>query len=78
MNRILIELVRSIIAYAVLSNVFWVEVIFIVVYVRNRFFITALKENEIFYEWWNGRKLDVSYLRVFGCMVYIYVLDSER
>ena len=32
----------------------------------------------LMHERWYGRKPDVSHLRVFGCMAYAHVPDSER
>ena len=78
MNRTLVESARSMIAHAALPNIFWAEAISTAAYVRNRLPTTALKENETPYERWYGRKPDVSHLRVFGCMAYAHVPDSER
>ena len=78
MNRTLVESARSMIAHAALSNIFWAEAISTAAYVRNRLPTTALKENETPYESWYGRKPDVSHLRVFGCIAYASVPDSER
>ena len=38
----------------------------------------ALEENETPYERWYGKKLDVSLLRVFGCMAYAHLLVGEQ
>ena len=78
MNRTLVESARSMIAHAGLSNIFWAEAISAAVYVRNRLPTVALKERETPYERWYGRKPDVSYFRVFGCMAYAHVPDCER
>jgi len=78
MNRTLVESARSMIAHAGLSNIFWAEAISAAAYVRNRLPTVALKERETPYERWYGRKPDVSYFRVFGCMAYAYVPDCER
>ena len=68
MNRTLVESARSMIAHAALSNIFWAEAISAAAYVRNRLPTASLKERETPYERWYGRKPDVSYFRVFGCM----------
>ena len=78
MKRTLVESARSMIAHAALPNIFWAEAISTAAYVRNRLPTTALKENETPYEQWYARKPDVSHLRVFGCMAYAHVPDSER
>lgn len=57
---------------------FWAEAISTAAYVRNHLPTMTLKENETPYERWYGRKPDVSHLRVFGCMAYAHVPDSER
>ena len=78
MNRTLVGSARSMIAHAGLSNIFLAEAISVASYVRNRLPTTDLKEREIPYERWYGRKPDVSHFRVFGCMAYAHVPDCER
>ena len=39
---------------------------------------TAIKNDQTPYERWYGRKPNVSHLRVFGCVAYAHVPDSER
>ena len=78
MNRTLVESALSMIAHAGLSNIFWAEAISAAAYVRNRLPTTTLKEREIPYERWYGRKPNVSHFRVFGCMAYAHVPDCER
>lgn len=56
---------------------FWVEVLFIVVYFLNRRLIKVVK-GMILFEVWTGEKLNVEYLRVFGCVVYVYVVKDNR
>jgi hypothetical protein len=60
-----------------LPNYFWVEVVATIVYIMNRTPTAAVhgmtpKEKII------GKKLDVSHLRVFGCIAYVHVLDEKR
>jgi hypothetical protein len=60
-----------------LPNYFWAEVVAIVVYIMNRTPIVAthgMTPEEKF----TGKKLDVSHLRVFGCITYVHVLDEKR
>ena len=66
------------IAHAALLDIFWAEADSTAAYVRNRLPTKALKENETPYERWCERKPDESHLRVFGCMAYAYIPDSER
>ena len=60
------------------QSFFGAEAVSTAAYVRNRLHATVLKENETPYERWYGRKADVSHLRVFGCMAYAHIPDSER
>lgn len=78
MNRTLVESARSMIAHAKLPNMYWAEAISTAVYLRNRMPTTAIKETKIPYEKWCGREPNVSHLRVFGCMAYAHVPNSER
>ena len=39
---------------------------------------TAIKNDQTPYERWYGRKPNVSHLRMFGCVAYAHVPDSER
>jgi hypothetical protein len=60
-----------------LPNLFWVKVVAIIVYIMNQTPTTLVhgmtpKEKII------GKKLDVSHLRVFGCIAYMHVPDEKR
>ncbi len=44
-------------------------------YVRNR---SALKEDETPYESWHGKKPDIRHFKVFGCVAYAHIPDSQR
>ena len=78
MNRTLIESARTMIAHAGLPNSYWAEAVATAAYVRNRMPTTAIKNDQTPYERWYGRKPNVSHLRVFGCVAYAHVPDSER
>ena len=65
MNRTLVEMARSMIAHARLSNSYWAEAIATAAYIRNRVPTSA-------------RKPDISNLKVFGCMAYAHIPDNER
>ena len=77
MNRSLMESARAMISHANLPNSFWAEAVATAVYLRNRSESSALKEDLTPYEIWYGRKHDVSHLRVFGCIAYSHIPDSQ-
>ena len=56
---------------------FWAEAINAAVCLHNRSPTTALK-NKTPFECWFGKKPDVSNLRVFGCICFVYVPDKLR
>ena len=66
------------ISHANLPNSFWAETVATAVYLRNRSESSALKEDLTPYEKWYGRKPNVSHLRVFGCIAYSHIPDSQR
>ena len=66
------------IAHAGLLTNYWAEAVATATYLRNRTTMSALKENKTPYEKWYERKSDVSHLRVFGCVAYTHIPDSER
>ena len=61
-----------------LTNPYWAEAVATAAYLRNRTTTSALQTNATHYELWYGRKPDISHLRVFGCIAYAHVPDSER
>ena len=61
----------------VLPKLLWGEAANTAVYVQNRSPHQALDfktPEEVF----TGKKLDVSHLRIFGCLVYFHVLKEKR
>lgn len=76
MNRILVESVRLMFIDVYLLYKFWVEVLLIVVYLRN-WSLMKVVEDKILYEVWLGDRFNVKYLWVFGCIVYVYVFKDE-
>ena len=77
MKRNLVESAHSMIAHAGFLNISWAKAISAASYERNRLPMSALKERETRYEWWYGRKLDVSHLRVVGCMAYAHLPECK-
>ena len=78
MNRTLMESARTMIYHARLPNAYWAEALATAAYLKNRSTTSALKGHTTPYEQWYGRKPDLSHLRVFGCLTYAHIPDSER
>ena len=57
---------------------YWAEAVEAASYVRNRTPTSALKGNKTLFQAWSGRKPDVSNLKVFGCIAYAHVPDTQR
>ena len=76
-NRTIIESARSMIFHAKLPLKFWADAVNTVVYLRNRSPSSHLNGRTPF-EFWYSRKPDVSNLRVFGCVCYVHIPDSQR
>jgi hypothetical protein len=70
-NRTLITLARIMIDEYNTPERFWAEVVNTTCYASNMMFLHRLLEKTP-YELLNGKKLDVSFFRVFGCKCYIY------
>ena len=78
MNRTLMESARSMLSHAGLQNNFWAEAVATAAYVRNRSPTSALSEGVTPYQKWYGRKPNLEHLKVFGCIAYAHVPDSQR
>jgi hypothetical protein len=60
-----------------LPNCFWVEAVVTVVYIMNRT-PTSTNHGMTPEEKFTGKKLDVSHLKVLGCIAYVHVPDEKR
>jgi hypothetical protein len=60
-----------------LPNYFWAKVVVTAVYIMNRT-PTAAIHGMTLEEKFTGKKLDVSHLKVFGCIACVHVLDEKR
>jgi len=76
-NRSLEELARTILNDSALPKCFWVDVVSTSCYVMNRVLIWPILKKTS-YELLNGRKLNVSHLKVFGCKCYILNNDKDN
>jgi hypothetical protein len=60
-----------------LPNYFWVEAVVTVVYIMNRTPIAAI-HGMTPEEKFTSKKINISHLRVFGCITYVHVLHEKR
>ena len=74
--RTLSENKDSILNECGLPRNFWVETMVVANYLRNRFL--AAGRNKISEELWIFITLNVSHLRVFGCIIYSYIPKENR
>ena len=72
MNRTLNERARSMRLHAGLPKTFWAKAINTAAYLINRGPSVSLGF-KIPEEEWTGKEVDLSYLKVFGCVSYVYV-----
>jgi hypothetical protein len=76
-NRSIIEKARTIMYEANLSKKFWAEAANTVVYLKNRSPTKAVM-NAVPEELWSKRKIDLSHLKVFGCLTYGLIPSQKR
>ncbi|GJU03368.1 zinc finger, CCHC-type containing protein [Tanacetum coccineum] len=74
-NRVLKEMVNSMLSYSGLSQGFWGEAMLTACYLLNR---VPNKRNKITpYELWTKRKPNLNYLRVWGCRAVVRLPDLK-
>ena len=73
-NRTVVESARSMLAHSNIPNEFWAETVNIAVYLRTSSPTTALDGITSLF----NTKPDVTNLRVFECVSYVYVPDNKR
>ncbi|GJW66819.1 ribonuclease H-like domain-containing protein [Tanacetum coccineum] len=73
-NRILIEPARTMLADSLLPTTFWAEAVSTACYVQNRVLVTK-PHNKTPYELLHGRPPSISFMRPFGYLVTINILD---
>ena len=78
MNRTLMEMARSMMAHARLPDRYWVEAVDAAAYIRNRTSTSSIKGFKTPYEVWSGEKPNIEHLKVFGCIAYSHIPDSQR
>ena len=67
----------SMMAQAGLCEHYWAEAVATATYIRNRLPTRSLK-NKTPHERWFDRKPDLSHVRVFGCMCYVYIPEVTK
>jgi len=76
-NKSLEELARTILSESSLPKYFWVDVVSTSCYVMNKVLIRPILKKTP-YELFNGRKPNISHLRVFGCSCFILNNGKEN
>jgi hypothetical protein len=71
-NMHITEVACALMAYKSMPHDYWAEAIATAVYIMNRT-PTATMHGMTPKEKYNGRKLDLSHLKVFGCIEYVHV-----
>ena len=65
-------------SHAGLSNAYCSEAIATATYLRNHMVSAAIKSGQNPYQLWYGKKPNLNYIRVFGCIVYVHIPDGDR
>lgn len=78
MNRTVVEKGRAMLEDAAIDKSFWVQAIQAAAYLTNRSPTNANEGNKTPFEVWEGRRPNVSNLRVFGSKVYVHVPKERR
>ncbi|KAL5740032.1 hypothetical protein ACOSQ2_029212 [Xanthoceras sorbifolium] len=77
MNRTLNERARSMRLHAGLPKMLWAEAVSTAAYLINRGPSVPL-DGGIPEEVWSGKEVNISHLRVFGCISYVHIDSAER
>ena len=77
MNRTLNERARSMRIHAGLPKMFWAEAVNTAAYLIDRGPSIPL-DGKIPEEVWSGKEVNLSHLRVFGCISYVHIDSAER
>ena len=75
-NRTLVDMINAMLMHAKLPTNLWEETLLTACHVHNR--IPSKKTKTSPYEIWKGRKLNLSYLRVWGCIAYYRFPNPKR
>ncbi|KAJ9536248.1 hypothetical protein OSB04_un000581 [Centaurea solstitialis] len=75
-NRTLVEMVNCMLNQSGLPTNLWGEALLTACYIHNRITSRVIPTSP--YELWKGRKPDLSYFRVWGCIAYYRTPDPKR
>ncbi|KAJ9565483.1 hypothetical protein OSB04_001449 [Centaurea solstitialis] len=75
-NRTLVEMVNCMLNQSGLPTNLWEEALLTACYIHNRITSRVIPTSP--YELWKGRKPDLSYLTVWGCIAYYRTPDPKR
>ena len=75
-NRSIAKVARSMLNEKNMPHLFWADAVFTILYLINRC-PTAGVHSITPEEVWSGKKPDLSYLRVFGCVCYVHVPQKK-
>lgn len=78
LNRTLMERARALLAESGFGKEMWGEATYTATYITNRCPTSAVDEKKTPFELWNGRKPNVSKLRVFGSAAYLHIPKERR
>lgn len=78
MNRTLVEKARAMLFESKVNKIFWCEAVETAAYLVNRSPASALQDGKTPSELWEGRRPDVSGLRVWGSPAYCHVPKEHR
>lgn len=76
MNRVVQEMVRTMLIESKITNKFWKEVVHITIYIQNRCMLRS-HESKILYKLWFGRRAIVRHFKVFGSKCYIKIIGYK-
>ncbi|CAJ2675758.1 unnamed protein product [Trifolium pratense] len=76
-NRTIMNMVRSMLAGRNVPKMFWPEAVKWATYVMNRSPTLSVKDVTP-EEAWSGNKPSVHHFRVFGCLAFVHIPDSQR
>jgi hypothetical protein len=75
-NTTLVNMVNAMLLNAKLPNNLWDEALLTACYIHNR--VLYKKLNISPYEAWNGRKPNLNYFKVWGCVTFYKIVNPQR
>ncbi|KAJ9536490.1 hypothetical protein OSB04_un000327 [Centaurea solstitialis] len=75
-NRTLLDMVRTMTCHSTLPMSFWGHALETAAHILNRAPTKSVEKTP--YELWNGKKPNISFLRIWGCEVYVKRPTSEK